>query len=171
MRDLQKRIIDYYKGVPLNVEVLETELSGYQARRNKIAALVKEGVLIRVINGVYVVNPDVSGVGIERRIVANTLYGPSYVSFETALAHYGLIPERVVEIRSAVSCRAKNYDTALGRFCYRTVPGDVFPIGIRSESTPSRDSLVEDSFLVPPSMEGPVSTSSMLLFSRCNSVE
>lgn len=31
------------------------------------------------------------------------MYGPSYVSFEWALQHYGLIPERVFEVKSCTT--------------------------------------------------------------------
>src|SRR3990167_10932182 len=34
-------------------------------------------------------------------LIANHLYAPSYVSFEAALSHYGLIPEGVYSISAA----------------------------------------------------------------------
>jgi hypothetical protein len=65
-------------------------------------------------------------------VIANAIYGPSYVSFETALSMYGLIPERVNEIMSACVKRAKRFRTPLGTFSYRTLPRDWFSIGVRT---------------------------------------
>jgi hypothetical protein len=61
------------------------------------------------------------------------LYGPSYVSLESALAFYGLIPERVYAVRSVTFKRAKHFSTPLGYFDYVTVPQDYFPNGIHLE--------------------------------------
>lgn len=51
-------------------------------------------------------------------LIANHLWGPSYISLETALAYWGLIPERVFEISSVTTKPTKTYDTKAGRFSY-----------------------------------------------------
>jgi len=61
------------------------------------------------------------------------LYGASYVSLETALAFYGMIPERVYTVRSMTTKRAKSFATPLGNFEYKTVSADYFSIGLRQE--------------------------------------
>ena len=53
--------------------------------------------------------------------IGNKLYKPSYVSFETALAHYRLIPESVYGITSATSRRTYRFETPLAHFSYRTI--------------------------------------------------
>lgn len=62
--------------------------------------------------------------------LASAIYGPSYVSFETALAWHGLIPERVEEIVSATLKRATFFEAKAGRYRYRPVPVRIYPIGI-----------------------------------------
>jgi predicted transcriptional regulator of viral defense system len=65
--------------------------------------------------------------------VANHLYGPSYVSLESALAYYGLIHERVFAMRSVCMKLRKQYETPIGRFEYVKVPEKYYPIGVNPE--------------------------------------
>jgi len=65
-------------------------------------------------------------------LIANQLYGPSYVSLDYALSHYGLIPEAVYQITSVTTRRSKTYDTPLGRFSYERLALCVYPLGIIS---------------------------------------
>ena len=59
--------------------------------------------------------------------VANRLYGPSYVSFEMALAHYGLIPEGVPSVTPASSRKTASFRTPIADFSYRRIkPGLLF---------------------------------------------
>jgi predicted transcriptional regulator of viral defense system len=52
-------------------------------------------------------------------LAANRIYSPSYVSFESALAYYRLIPEGVYTITSATTLKTHQYTTSLGTFSYR----------------------------------------------------
>ncbi len=54
-------------------------------------------------------------------LIANHLYSPSYVSFETALSYYGLIPEGVYSIISASSKKTANFTNTAGAFVYHTL--------------------------------------------------
>ena len=65
-------------------------------------------------------------------LVANAIYGPSYLSFDYALAYYGLIPEAVYVYTSATfkKGKKKEYTNPLGIFTYRDVPSQVYPYGI-----------------------------------------
>lgn len=59
-------------------------------------------------------------------LIANKLYTPSYVSFETALSYYGLIPEGVYSITSASSKKTTHFKTPIVEFSYRRVKQDHF---------------------------------------------
>ena len=59
-------------------------------------------------------------------LIANQLYQPSYVSLETALSFYGLIPEGVYTITSTSSKKTSNFATPIARFSYRTIRPDLF---------------------------------------------
>jgi len=57
---------------------------------------------------------------------ANRIYDPSYISFESALAYYGLIPESVYGVISATTRRTHVFKTKIGEFEYRTVAPVLF---------------------------------------------
>ena len=100
-------------------QMLSDALAEYQAHRQKIHELLKNGVITRVKKGLYVFGLDYSRVPACPEVLANLIYGPSCLSLEYALSHYGLIPERVHCFTSVTPKRDKEFDTPLGRFTYR----------------------------------------------------
>lgn len=97
---------------------------------DKIANLVKSGELVRLKKGFYTFSKAYLTRPIDLVSVANTLYAPSYVSFDYALSYYGMIPERVNEITSATSKNEKLFDTPVGRFSYKKVPIEAYALGV-----------------------------------------
>jgi hypothetical protein len=65
--------------------------------------------------------------------LANKLVLHSFISFESALSHHGLIPEAVYEITSA--CLSKNvvFDNSLGRFSFTYSPIEPFYLGVEKD--------------------------------------
>ena len=98
----------------------------------KIRALEKDGQLIRLKRGLYVVSSEVSGKPINACLCANHIYGPSYVSQQWALRWYGLIPERVYTMTSVTTKRTRVFENTLGRFTYEQVKPEYFAIGINN---------------------------------------
>ena len=129
---LQRERLLKFGSIPFTTDVIAGELGDYSAVLAKIAALVDEGSLVRIKRGMYCLSPRISGREFDFRVISNVLYSPSYVSFETALSMYGLIPERVDESISACVKRAKRFATPLGAFSYRSVPENWFSIGVRT---------------------------------------
>ncbi|MDY0123887.1 hypothetical protein [Sulfurimonas sp.] len=97
---------------------------------DKISNLVKSGELVRLKKGFYTFSKPYLTKPIDLISVANTLYTPSYVSFDYALSYYGMIPERVSEITSATSKNEKLFETPIGRFSYKKVPLKAYSLGI-----------------------------------------
>ncbi len=122
--------------VPFDYQLLMNRLEGkFRAPRNKIQGLCSSGEIIRVKKGLYVPGfrpGDESTV--DPLVLSGLVYGPSYVSLETALAYHGLILERVDEITCITSKRAKLFRTPLGRFSYTPISEQAFSIGLRLES-------------------------------------
>jgi predicted transcriptional regulator of viral defense system len=59
-------------------------------------------------------------------LVANRLLRPSYVSLETAMAHYGLLPESVYAVTSVTTRTTRSFQS-LGRlFTYQKVKASAF---------------------------------------------
>ncbi len=119
--------------VPIEYGVLVAALSGYRSPKDKIALLERNGSIIRLKKGLYVVSAEESQQMLSRELVANHLYGPSYVSLESALSFYGLIPEKVYSVRSVTPKRARYFSNPIGNFEYVTIPHEYYPIGIRQE--------------------------------------
>ena len=90
---------------------------------------MKSGYLVGVVRGIYVTAPELRKRPVSPEILANLIFGPSYVSFECVLARAGLIPERVTMITSATPKRNRDFDTALGRFSYRHLPMAAYSFG------------------------------------------
>ncbi len=58
--------------------------------------------------------------------IANRIYTPSYVSFESALSYYRLIPEMVYGITSVSTKRTYSFNTHLGSFIYSSMKPELF---------------------------------------------
>ena len=134
MHELQENWLEAFGSAPFSCEVLKDFLRPYEAQVKKMHFLVKEGKILRLKRGLYCVNPKFSGRSVDFMAIANCLYtAPSYVSLETALAHYELIPEAVMGISSVTKGRTKRFVTPIGWFMYQTIPENLFGIGVRTE--------------------------------------
>jgi len=122
--------LEAFKNIPIESSVLQNLMSNYKFPRNKVSSLEKHGQIIRLKKGLYVVSDKISRKTLSRELIANHLYGPSYISFETALAFYGLIPEKVFTMRSATIKRAIHFENVVGNFEYITVPENYYSIGV-----------------------------------------
>jgi hypothetical protein len=100
-------------------------LRGYANHRVKTARLLASGQLISLRRGLYASRRD-----LDPLCLAGSIYGPSYISYETALAWHGMIPEGVIEILSATVKRHASFTNDFGRFRYFTIPKTVYPTGI-----------------------------------------
>ena len=58
--------------------------------------------------------------------IANRLYQPSYVSLETALSHYGIIPEVVYAVTSVTTKPTREFKTPKSVFSYQRIKKSVF---------------------------------------------
>ena len=109
----------------INTLWLYDRLHNVRDKRGKIARMIHSGELLPMRRGLYATRPNLHPFGI-----AASIYGPSYISFETALAFYGLIPEAVHEIMSATLKRNNLFANHFGRYRYLKVPRPVYALGI-----------------------------------------
>jgi hypothetical protein len=119
--------------IPVDYALLSSIFSDYKYPRNKIANLEIEGKLIRLKRSLYVVSPDVSGKFLSTELIANHIYGPSYISMESALRYYGLIPESVRMVRSMTTKRSRIFENSISRFDYINCSEVYYPIGINQK--------------------------------------
>ena len=104
------------------------ELNSYGAPGNKVMRMVRNGELIPINRGIYETDCSVAA-----HLLAASIYGPSYVSFEYALSYYGLIPERVCVVTNATfeKKKRKTFTNDFGTFTFRDVPSAAFPFGLQ----------------------------------------
>lgn len=83
---------------------------------------IDSGLFVKLRNNYYTIkdsNPDYS-------FVANKLYQPSYVSLETALSHYKIIPEVVYGTTSITTKAPREFTTPIGNFTYQHIKTGAF---------------------------------------------
>ena len=137
-----KDVLDILGSVPVTSATIASLYPDVSGANQKVSALEQSGKIIRLKRGLYVVNPEWSGKRISMGLVANHLYSPSYVSMQTALRWYGLLPEQVILILSMSIKHSRRFENSLGRFDYIGVDRNWFSIGLRHED------LNEGSFII-----------------------
>jgi len=121
--------------LPFDYQLAMDRLRDYRAPRDKLSHLCASGEVLRIRKGLYVPGPNRRGeLAVEPLVLAGLVFGPSYVSLETTLSWHGLIPERVEEISSMTSKRAKTFRTPVGTFRYEPIPERAFAVGVKLES-------------------------------------
>ena len=106
---------------------LSIKYKEYSNIYQKINNECKKGILVKIKRGLY--TDDLYN---DKEVIANICYNPSYISFEYALSFYGVIPEFVSTFTSATFGKKNNkiYHMKDSTFDYRSVPDEVFPMGI-----------------------------------------
>ncbi len=89
--------------------------------RRQLDRWVKSGRVIRLRRGVYALGEPYRKTTPHPFATANALKKASYVSLQSALAHWKMIPEHVPLTTSVSSRRPEEITTALGRFAFRHV--------------------------------------------------
>jgi predicted transcriptional regulator of viral defense system len=88
--------------------------------RKRLSQWQAKGYLEKIVREYYLF----SGVKKETMLwwlVANKIYEPSYISLQTALAHYGFIPEAVFQITSVTTKKTRRLDSPDVRYIYRNI--------------------------------------------------
>jgi len=129
-----KQVLQFYSHQPLTHQFLISLLKEYKRPNDKIHELLKTGILKSIKKGLYIVGSEVKGAHPESFLLANHILGPSYVSMDSALSFYGLIPEQVFEISSTTIKTSRKFNTWIGVFSYTKLPLPYYSFDIRSIS-------------------------------------
>lgn len=122
---IQEDIFDYQQ--------LNELLSIYNNPRDRISRLLKSGEIIRIRKGLYTFAEALRRGPVCRELLANLIYGPSYITADYALSYYGFIPERVETVTSVTIGRSRSFHTPLGTFSYRNYAEHLYSPGITIE--------------------------------------
>lgn len=94
--------------------------------RLQLSRWTKNGRLIKLHKGLYAVAEPYRKIKPERFCIANNLKSASYVSLQSALAWYGLIPEFAPVVTSVTTGRPQTIETPMGRFDFRHIHKSFF---------------------------------------------
>jgi len=92
------------------------------SRQALIKRAIAQGDIIHIRRGLYCLAPEYRKKPINIFSIAQQVYGPSYISLESALSYHGWIPEAVYACTSVSLKNSKEFETPLGLFSYRRVP-------------------------------------------------
>jgi predicted transcriptional regulator of viral defense system len=103
--------------------------------RRQLTRWTNAGRIFQLRRGVYSLAPPYRKVKPHPFTVANRMVPGSYVSCQSTLAYYSLIPEYTPSVVSVCSSRPRTWDTPLGTFIFRHVKREyVFGYGLREVS-------------------------------------
>jgi predicted transcriptional regulator of viral defense system len=94
--------------------------------RKQLSRWTAAGKLYQHRRGLYSLAPPYVKVSPHPFLIANQIMAGSYVSLQSALAYYGMIPELVPVTTSVTTGRPAAYRTPFGQFDYRHIQVDWF---------------------------------------------
>lgn len=89
---------------------------------NFIKSNLHSGLFVKLRNNYYMVKDS----NLDYFFIANKLYQPSYISLETALSHYKVIPEVVYTITSITTKSTREFETPISTFSYQHIKINAF---------------------------------------------
>ena len=94
--------------------------------RRQLSRWAAAGRIYQLRRGVYALAQPFQKVKAHPFVLANSMARASYVSRQSALAHYGMIPEYTPVVTSVTTQRPNRWDTPMGSFDYRRIKKDLF---------------------------------------------
>ena len=131
-----------FKEIPLSTQLLLSVLKGYKRPYDKISEMIKAGALIPLKRGLYVPGAGLDMKGPHPFLISNHLYGPSYISLESALSYWGLIPERTSTFSAITIRRTTVFNNPIGRFSYTQVPLPYYSFGLMRQLLSEKESVL-----------------------------
>ncbi|MFW2136339.1 type IV toxin-antitoxin system AbiEi family antitoxin domain-containing protein [Chryseobacterium sp. TY4] len=122
-----EREISAFQSQPIPHSVMLSLLNDYKRPNDKIHEMIQKRELLSLKKGLYILNSELLP---EPFAVANAIYGPSYISAESALSYREIIPEKVFSIVSMTMKPSKNFKNQLGNFEFKKVPTPYYAFGI-----------------------------------------
>jgi predicted transcriptional regulator of viral defense system len=98
--------------------------------RRQLSRWTKAGHLYQLRRGLYTLAPPFQKVKPHPFVVANRMVRSSYVSLQSALGYYGLIPDVVPVTTSVTTGRPNQWQTPLGVYTFRHIKTELF-VGYR----------------------------------------
>ncbi|MDP1835014.1 MAG: hypothetical protein Q8K75_03700 [Chlamydiales bacterium] len=129
-KNLYSELVIWPKGYVNDTDLSVMISKSDAARYGIVNRALKEGVLTHVKRGLYIITLPRRESPVDLYELAQVIYGPSFVSLESALQYHSLIPEAVYGVTSVTPKRISSFSTPLGVFSYKRVPLLNFLLGV-----------------------------------------
>lgn len=93
--------------------------------KNNLGRWVKKGLLLRLRRGLYTF-PEFAKDASLIAYCANQMYKPSYISLQSVLAFYNMIPEAVIGTNSVTTLKTMEFSNLISQFYYKTLKADLY---------------------------------------------
>ncbi len=144
MNRLTQKIIENLPSALCSLQdITALETGGDNKRYALVKRAIASGELVHIRRGLYSLPPIYQKKRLSPYCVAQHIYGPSYISLESALRYHNWIPEAVYSITSVSFKNSKDFDTPLGHFSYQRIPQKVLYAGVdhQTDATDRTDTM------------------------------
>jgi predicted transcriptional regulator of viral defense system len=129
-----EKLLRLLDGEPLfRSSLLLTDDLSVNSMRKQLSRWVSKGKIIQLKRGLYAVASPYRVKELHPFLIANMLKRASYVSLQSALEYYGMIPEYVPTVTSVTTGRPGVIGSAFGRYQYRHIKKRFFWGYIKTE--------------------------------------
>lgn len=132
MNSLVEKVIESVSSDVFSDTTVRHLIKGTDHRRyGLVKRAIESGEILHLRRGLYMLANKYQRGPCNLHEIAQKIYGPSYVSLESALAYHGWIPEAVYAVTSASIKRSIRIETPLGVFNYNRIPSNKFFVGVQ----------------------------------------
>jgi hypothetical protein len=143
MKALTEKVITESGHSVFSRNELDLWIKGTASRRDALLRrAMAAGEISRIRRGMYMLSPPYRKERPNPLVLAQQVYGPSYISLESALSFHGWIPEGVYTVSSVSLNRSCVFETLVGRFEFKRVPQRCLYAGVDRLEWSSRKEVV-----------------------------
>ncbi len=130
-KQLYRSLLTYPRPYLSDTELVSLLSGTPDSRYSKVKRLLAQDKLLHIRRGLYCLTPELGYFTKPHPFeLAQHIYGPSFISLESALSFHQLIPETVYSFTSVTTKRSKEFQTPLGVFAYLHLPLEHFYLGV-----------------------------------------
>lgn len=127
---LLQALINWRKSFISGTELKSMLPGSDDAQKAMVKRAVRAGYLKRLKRDFYLIRNIANKPMLNTFELAQLIYGPSYISLESALSYHGWIPEKVTVTTSATIKQTKSFNTPIGVFSFEKTPNKSFKLGV-----------------------------------------
>jgi hypothetical protein len=130
-RKFEELLLSWPLSVIRDVDIASVFTDGANKRYAAVNRALKKGILVNLRRGLYLIGKRYRKTSPSNFEIAHLIYGPSYISFESALCYHQWIPEAVYTTMCATAKRGNDFETPIGSFKFFHVPDFLFYLGVQ----------------------------------------